>query len=663
MAEKIPAENALYRAESELKYLKLLSGQFKNIGETTTEIINLQAILNLPKGTEHFLTDIHGEFEAFDHVIRNGSGAVKEKIADIFGNTIGDFEKTELATVIYYPREKIDLLSQGGRNIDMWYKTIMHRLIEVCSVVSSKYTSSKVKKAMPPDFQYILQELIYERKDIENKREYVESIIDTIISIGRAKSFVAAISKLIQNLIIDKLHIVGDIYDRGPSPHLIMDLLEKYHDADIQWGNHDMLWMGAAMGNTACMANVVRICARYSNNDILDEAYGINLLPLATFAMDVYGDDPCVQFTPKEGDKSEFMARIHKAISVIQFKLEGQLIARYPEYGMDDRNLLPKVDFARGILTLDGMDYELNDRNFPTVDPADPLKLTDREEEIVNKLRKFFLRSEKLQRHVEFLLTKGSMYLAYNNNLLYHGCIPLREYGTFQEVDVLGKKLKGKKYLDELDKIVRTAWLARDNYGKNKKYIDFIWYLWCGPYSPLFGKHAMKTFERYFIDDKVTHQENKNPYYSLYDKEDICDMILEEFGLNPTISHIINGHVPVKVRKGEVPIKASGKLFIIDGGFSKAYQKETGIAGYTLISNSWGLKLVSHEPFESREKAISEGKDILSSSRIVEDVKNRTRVRDTDIGRELQRQVNDLKKLLNAYRKGMIKERYKKLNA
>jgi fructose-1,6-bisphosphatase-3 len=663
VAEKIPAENALYRAESELKYLKLLSGQFKNIGETTTEIINLQAILNLPKGTEHFLTDIHGEFEAFDHVIRNGSGAVKEKIADIFGNTIGDFEKTELATVIYYPREKIDLLSQGGRNIDMWYKTIMHRLIEVCSVVSSKYTSSKVKKAMPPDFQYILQELIYERKDIENKREYVESIIDTIISIGRAKSFVAAISKLIQNLIIDKLHIVGDIYDRGPSPHLIMDLLEKYHDADIQWGNHDMLWMGAAMGNTACMANVVRICARYSNNDILDEAYGINLLPLATFAMDVYGDDPCVQFTPKEGDKSEFMARIHKAISVIQFKLEGQLIARYPEYGMDDRNLLPKVDFARGILTLDGMDYELNDRNFPTVDPADPLKLTDREEEIVNKLRKFFLRSEKLQRHVEFLLTKGSMYLAYNNNLLYHGCIPLREYGTFQEVDVLGKKLKGKKYLDELDKIVRTAWLARDNYGKNKKYIDFIWYLWCGPYSPLFGKHAMKTFERYFIDDKVTHQENKNPYYSLYDKEDICDMILEEFGLNPTISHIINGHVPVKVRKGEVPIKASGKLFIIDGGFSKAYQKETGIAGYTLISNSWGLKLVSHEPFESREKAISEGKDILSSSRIVEDVKNRTRVRDTDIGRELQRQVNDLKKLLNAYRKGMIKERYKKLNA
>jgi len=663
VAEKIPAENALYRAESELKYLKLLSGQFKNIGETTTEIINLQAILNLPKGTEHFLTDIHGEFEAFDHVIRNGSGAVKEKIADIFGNTIGDFEKTELATVIYYPREKIDLLSQGGRNIDMWYKTIMHRLIEVCSVVSSKYTSSKVKKAMPPDFQYILQELIYERKDIENKREYVESIIDTIISIGRAKSFVAAISKLIQNLIIDKLHIVGDIYDRGPSPHLIMDLLEKYHDADIQWGNHDMLWMGAAMGNTACMANVVRICARYSNNDILDEAYGINLLPLATFAMDVYGDDPCVQFTPKEGDKSEFMARIHKAISVIQFKLEGQLIARYPEYGMDDRNLLPEVDFARGVLTLNGMDYELNDRNFPTVDPADPLKLTDREEEIVNKLRKFFLRSEKLQRHVEFLLTKGSMYLAYNNNLLYHGCIPLREYGTFQEVDVLGKKLKGKKYLDELDKIVRTAWMARDNYGKNKKYIDFIWYLWCGPYSPLFGKHAMKTFERYFIDDKVTHQENKNPYYSLYDKEDICDMILEEFGLNPTISHIINGHVPVKVRKGEVPIKASGKLFIIDGGFSKAYQKETGIAGYTLISNSWGLKLVSHEPFESREKAISEGKDILSSSRIVEDVKNRTRVRDTDIGRELQRQVNDLKKLLNAYRKGMIKERYKKVNA
>ncbi|MDR1831328.1 MAG: fructose-1,6-bisphosphatase [Fusobacteriaceae bacterium] len=653
-------ERTQAQSDSELKYLRLLAARFKNIGETTTEIINLQAILNLPKGTEHFLTDIHGEFEAFDHVIRNGSGAVKEKIKDIFGDTIGDFEKTELATVIYYPREKIDLLSQGGRNIDMWYKSVMHRLIEVCSVVSSKYTSSKVKKAMPPDFQYILQELIYERKDLVNRREYVESIIDTIISIGRARSFVVAISRLIQHLIIDKLHIVGDIYDRGPLPHLIMDLLERYHDADIQWGNHDMLWMGAAIGNRACIANVVRICARYSNNDILDEAYGINLLPLATFAMDTYGNDPCVRFMPKEGEKSKFMARIHKAISVIQFKLEGQLIGQYPEWQMDDRDCLSRLNYKDWTLNVDGVDYPLNDKNFPTVDPEDPLRLTEREEEIMTKLQKFFLRSEKLQRHVEFLITKGSMYLCYNNNLLYHGCIPLREYGTFQDVDVFGKKIKGKKYLDELDKIVRTAYLSRENPARNQKYIDFIWYLWCGPYSPLFGKHAMKTFERYFIDDKATHTEMKNPYYSLYDKEDICDMILEEFGLNPTISHIINGHVPVKVKKGEVPIKAGGKLFIIDGGFSKAYQKETGIAGYTLISNSWGLKLVSHEPFESREKAIVEGKDILSSSRIVEDVKNRTRVRDTDIGRELQRQVNDLKKLLNAYKKGIIKERYKK---
>jgi len=660
VAETIMNERTQAQSDSELKYLRLLAARFKNIGETTTEIINLQAILNLPKGTEHFLTDIHGEFEAFDHVIRNGSGAVKEKIKDIFGDTIGDFEKTELATVIYYPREKIDLLSQGGRNIDMWYKSVMHRLIEVCSVVSSKYTSSKVKKAMPPDFQYILQELIYERKDLVNRREYVESIIDTIISIGRARSFVVAISRLIQHLIIDKLHIVGDIYDRGPLPHLIMDLLERYHDADIQWGNHDMLWMGAAIGNRACIANVVRICARYSNNDILDEAYGINLLPLATFAMDTYGNDPCVRFMPKEGEKSKFMARIHKAISVIQFKLEGQLIGQYPEWQMDDRDCLSRLNYKDWTLNVDGVDYPLNDKNFPTVDPEDPLRLTEREEEIMTKLQKFFLRSEKLQRHVEFLITKGSMYLCYNNNLLYHGCIPLREYGTFQDVDVFGKKIKGKKYLDELDKIVRTAYLSRENPARNQKYIDFIWYLWCGPYSPLFGKHAMKTFERYFIDDKATHTELKNPYYSLYDKEDICDMILEEFGLNPTISHIINGHVPVKVKKGEVPIKAGGKLFIIDGGFSKAYQKETGIAGYTLISNSWGLKLVSHEPFESREKAIVEGKDILSSSRIVEDVKNRTRVRDTDIGRELQRQVNDLKKLLNAYKKGIIKERYKK---
>jgi fructose-1,6-bisphosphatase-3 len=648
------------RKDQELKYLTLLSNQFKNIGETSTEIINLQAILNLPKGTEHFLSDIHGEYEAFDHVIRNGSGVIKEKIEDIFGDILGEFEKTELATVIYYPREKIDLLTQGDRNIDMWYKSIIHRLIEVCSVVSSKYTSSKVKKAMPVNFQYILQELLYERKDIVNKKEYIDGIVDTIISIGRARHFVIAISNLIQRLIIDKLHIVGDIYDRGPSPHLIMDVLEKYHDVDIQWGNHDILWMGAAIGNKACIANVIRVCARYSNNDILDEIYGINLFPLATFAMETYGNDPCIAFAPKEGEPNEIMSKIHKAISIIQFKIEGQIIERNPKYQMEDRNCIKYIDYNKYTIKIDDVEYKLNDQNFPTIDRDNPLKLSAEEDEIMNKLQKFFLRSEKLQKHVSFLLAKGSIYLTYNNNLLYHGCIPLREYGTFQEIQIDDKKLRGKKYLDEINKIMRMAYLARENTQKNNRAIDFLWYLWCGKHSPVFGKHAMKTFERYFIDDKKTHNEIKNPYYSLYDKEEICDMILEEFGLNPNISHIVNGHVPVKVRKGETPIKANGKLLIIDGGFSKAYQKDTGIAGYTLIYNSWGLKLVSHEPFESREKAICAGKDILSSSKIVEDVKTRIRVRDTDKGKELQNQVNDLKKLLNAYKKGMIKERYNK---
>ena len=639
----------------ELKYLKLLSKQFKSIGETATEIINLQAILNLPKGTEHFLSDVHGEYEAFDHVLRNGSGAVKEKIEDVFGESLTEFEKVELATVIYYPGEKIDLLSIGGRNIDMWFKSIIKRLVEVCSVVSSKYTSSKVKKAMPKDFVYILQELIYERRDIQNRVEYVDGIIDTIITIGRAKYFIIAISDLIKRLIIDRLHIVGDIYDRGPSPHLIMDVLEKYHDVDIQWGNHDVLWMGASLGNMACIANVIRICTRYSNNDILDEAYGINLLPLATFVLDTYTQPVIDKFYPKEGEKSEFLAKMHKAISIIQFKLEGQTIERNPEYQMDDRNLLKYIDYDDWTLEIDGIKYNLNDNDFPTIDRNNPLKLSEREEQVMEKLQRFFMRSERLQRHVNFLFSKGSIYLKCNNNLLYHGCIPLTKDGKLQEVVLRGKKLKGKAYLDEVEKMLREAYFSKNIKNKNNDCKDFAWYLWCGTYSPVFGKHAMKTFERYFIDDKVSHKEIKNPYYELYDKEEICNMILAEFELNPNISHIVNGHVPVKVKKGETPIKANGKLFIIDGGFSKAYQKDTGIAGYTLVSNSWGLKLVSHEPFESRERAIREGKDILFSARVIDEVKNRTRVRDTDIGKELQSQVNDLKKLLNAYRKAIIK--------
>ena len=642
-------------AEQEKKYLTLLSTKFKNIGETATEIINLQAIMNLPKGTEHFLTDIHGEYEAFNHVLKNGSGAVRQKIDEVFGDNLNTFEKKELATVIYYPKEKIEFLAKELKNMDKWYKTIIYRLIEICSVVSSKYTSSKVRKAMPKDFSYIIQEIIYERKELRNKREYIANIIDTIISIGRAKEFVIAISNLIQRLIIDRLHIVGDIYDRGPSPHLIMDTLIDYHNVDIQWGNHDILWMGAGLGSKACIANVIRICARYGNNDILEDGYGINLLPLAAFAMEKYADDPCEYFKIKTNKNTPLKAQIHKAITVIQMKIEGNVIERNPEFEMEHRNLFRKTDFKKGTVIIDGVEYELRDKNFPTVDVDNPLKLTPEESEIMENLRLAFLRSEKLQRHIRFLFAKGSIYLRCNSNLLYHACIPLTEDGKLKEVNVRGQKVKGREYLDLAEKICREAYFNRANSAKDKLNCDYVWYMWCGKDSPMFGKDSMKTFERYFIEDKTTHTEKKNHYYTFYNEEATCDMILEEFDLNPKISHIVNGHVPVKVKKGESPIKANGKLYIIDGGFSKAYQPETGIAGYTLIYNSYGLKLVSHAPFESTEKAIKEGKDIISSSRIVNTSQNRIRVKDTDIGKELQNQINDLKKLLNAYRKGIIK--------
>ena len=645
-------------AEQEIKYLTLLSGKFKNIGETATEIINLQAILNLPKGTEHFLSDIHGEYEAFNHVLKNGSGAVRQKIDEVFGDELNIFEKKELATVIYYPKEKIEWLAKDLKNMDKWYKTIIYRLIEICSVVSSKYTSSKVRKAMPKDFSYIIQEIIYERKELLNKKEYIANIIDTIISIGRAKEFVMAISNLIQRLIIDRLHIVGDIYDRGPSPHLIMDTLMNYHDVDIQWGNHDILWMGAGLGSKGCIANVIRICARYGNNDILEDAYGINLLPLATFAMENYGNDPCEYFQSRDEKSTPLKAQIHKAITIIQMKIEGNIIERNPDFNMEHRNMFRKIDFDRGVITLNDKEYELRDKNFPTVDKNNPLKLTREESEIMENLRLSFLRSEKLQRHIRFLFAKGSLYLKCNSNLLYHGCIPLTADGQLKDIYIRGEHLKGKAALDRAEKLCREAYFNRANSAdspEDKVKADFVWYMWCGKDSPLFGKDDMKTFERYFIEDKETHVENKNPYYKFCNQEETCDMILKEFKLNPKISHIINGHVPVKEKKGESPIKANGKLYIIDGGFSKAYQPQTGLAGYTLIFNSYGMKLVSHAPFESAEKSIKEGKDIISSSRIVDVSQNRIRVKDTDIGKELQNQVNDLKKLLNAYRKGLIK--------
>ena len=612
--------------------------------------------MNLPKGTEHFMTDIHGEYEAFNHVLRNGSGTIRNKIQEAYGNSLTENEKKELASIIYYPKEKVELMqNRDNFNTDKWMITIIYRLIEVCKVVCSKYTRSKVRKAMTKDFEYILQELLYEKKELLNKKEYFDSIVDTIISIDRGKEFIIAICNLIQRLNIDHLHIVGDIYDRGPFPHLIMDTLAEYTNLDIQWGNHDILWIGAALGNKACIANVIRICCRYNNNDILEEAYGINLLPFATFAMKYYGNDPCKRFRAKEGVDSDLIAQMHKAMSIIQFKVEGLYSERNPELEMSSRESLKHINYEKGTINLNGVDYPLNDTNFPTVNPENPLELLEEEAELLDKLQASFLGSEKLQKHMQLLFSKGGMYLKYNSNLLFHACIPMEPNGEFSELYVEDGYYKGKALLDKIDNIVRQAYYDRKNVEVNKKHRDFIWYLWAGRLSPLFGKDVMKTFERYFIDDKTTHKETKNPYHKLVNDEKICDKIFEDFGLNPRTSHIINGHIPVKVKEGESPIKANGKLLIIDGGFSRAYQSTTGIAGYTLTYNSYGMKLASHLKFISKEAAIKDGTDMISSHIIVETKSKRMKVKDTDIGRSIQTQINDLKKLLKAYRIGLIK--------
>ena len=642
---------------SELKYLELLSKNFRNIAETSTEIINLEAILNLPKGTEHFLSDVHGEYEAFTHVLRNGSGSIRQKIEDIFGETLEEGEKKELATLIYYPEAKYDLEEKKNKNMEEWSRKNIYRLVKVCKKVSVKYTRSKVRKAMPKDFEYIIQELLYERNEDESKKDYVDAIIDTIISIKYTKAFMKAMGELIRRLAIDRLHVVGDIYDRGPAPHLIMDWLQEYHNVDIQWGNHDLLWIGAGIGNKACIANVIRICSRYNNHDILEEAYGINLLPLATFAMKHYGKDPCRNFRPKEGVDNDLIAQMHKAISIIQFKVEGIFAERNPQFEMEDKELLKNINYHKGTVTIGGKEYQLNDTYFPTVNPDNPLELTKEEVTLLNKLKHSFMNSEKLQRHLKFLLNKGSMYLKCNSNLLYHGCIPLNSEGELVEVNIDGINYKGKSYFDKIEAIIRESFFNWENNEKDKRNRDFLWYLWCGKNSPLFGKDVMRTFERYFIDDKKIHKENKNPYYTFVNKKETCEMILREFGLNPETSHIINGHVPVKVKEGESPVKADGKLFMIDGGFSKAYRKTTGIAGYTLVYNSYGIKIISLAPFESQEKAIKEGADILSSTVVFDEIREITKVKDTDIGKELQRQIDDLKKLLISYRTGLIKQK------
>ena len=647
--------------ELEARYLERLSQLYPTIAKASTEIINLQAILNLPKGTEHFLTDIHGEHEAFSHVLKNGSGSVRRKIDDVFGNTMSSRDKQSLATLIYYPKEKMDRIKQEEDNMEDWYKITLYRLIEVCKRTASKYTRSKVRKALPPDFAYVIEELITEKSEITDKESYYNSIVTTIIRIGRAEKFIVALSELIQRLTVDHLHIVGDIYDRGPGPHIIMEKLIKYHSVDIQWGNHDVLWMGAAAGQRGCIANVIRICARYGNLDILEDGYGINLLPLATFAMNTYGDDPCTCFRLKgepEYSEGEMLldVKMHKAISIIQFKVEGQIIRKNPGFKLNSRNLLHHINFETGMIEIDGKEYQMLDMNFPTIDPKKPYTLTREEEDIMERLQKAFIHCEKLQRHMRFLLNKGGLYKVYNNNLLDPGCVPLTENGELKSVRVYGHSYKGKGLYEAMESYVRKGFYALDPREKERGR-DLMWYIWLGEGSPLFGKDKMATFERYFLAEKETHKEKKNPYYSMLENEEVVDKILAEFGLPAEGTHIINGHVPVKSKNGENPIKCGGKVLVIDGGFSKAYQKETGIAGYTLIYNSYGLILAAHEPFESTEAAIEKESDIHSDSIIVKRVVQRKLVGDTDIGRELKEQIADLEMLLEAYRSGRITER------
>ncbi len=648
--------------QMELKYLKSLSHQYPNIAAASTEIINLQAILNLPKGTEHFMTDIHGEYEQFNHVLKNGSGAVRRQIDEEFVNTLSNKDKKSLATLIYYPQEKLDIVAQEEENIEDWYKITLHRLVQITKKVASKYTRSKVRKALPKDFSYIIEELITEKSDISDKEGYYNEIIHTIIRIGRAPDFIVALSNLIQRLVIDHLHIVGDIYDRGPGPHVIMDTLMNYHSVDIQWGNHDIVWMGAACGHLPCIATVIRIAVRYGSLDTLEDGYGINLIPLATFALDTYQNTNCDAFAIKYNtdyntkDLSLDM-KIHKAIAIMQFKLEGQMIKKHPEFKMDERLLLDKIDYDKKTVFAYGKEYAIKDIDFPTVDPVDPYRLTPDEEQVMARLQQAFLKCEKLQRHVRFLYSNGGLYKIHNSNLLYHGCVPLDEQGNFKAVNVDGKEYRGKELYDVLDNYARKGYYAKNDPGGMRKAQDYIWYIWAGPNSPVFGKDKMTTFERYFIEDKETHKETKNPYYSMLDQEEILNRILTEFGLDIKKSHIINGHVPVELKKGETPIKCDGKLLIIDGGFSKAYQSKTGIAGYTLVANSHGMRLVAHEPFESTEAAIQQESDIFSDSTIVETAVNRIRVADTDIGTELKESIKQLEQLLQAYRDGIIIEK------
>ena len=646
-----------------LHYLEQLAELYPTIGRASTEIINLQSILYLPKGTEHFLSDIHGEYRAFSHVLLNGSGAVRKKIDDVFGHTLSTADKMSLATLIYYPQKKIELVKQQEEDMENWYKITLYRLIEVCKTVSSKYTRSKVRKALPEDYAYVIEELITEKQEVLNKEAYYEAIVNTIVELGQTDNFIVALAELIQRLVIDHLHILGDVYDRGPSPDLIMDRLEKYHSFDIQWGNHDMVWMGAATGQLACIASVIRTSIRYGNLDLIEDGYGINMVPLATFAMDAYKDDPCERFVLKDSTEEErsqketlMNRKMHKAIAIIRFKLEGQLIQKWPQFGMENRCLLHRIDYENKTVEIDGVKYPMLDTNFPTIDPENPYELTPEEADVMKRLRTSFIHCEKLQRHVRLMLKRGSMYKIYNGNLLYHGCVPMNEDGSFAKVNVFGKEYSGKALYDVLESYVRKAFFSLDKEEREKGQ-DMMWYIWTAPNSPLYGRSKMATFERYFLDDKKMHHESKNAYYHLLDKTETADKILHEFGLKDGRVHIINGHVPVERMAGESPVKCNGKLILIDGGFSKTYRRKTGIAGYTLTYNSYGLTLSSHEPFDFSDSAVRDELDIVSHQEAVEYMDKRILVGDTDYGKRMMIRIDELKELIRAYQSGEIAER------
>ena len=650
--------------KADARYLRLLAEKFPTISSAATEIINLEAILSLPKGTEHFLSDLHGESTAFTHVLKNASGVIRRKVDEVFGMTMREADKNELCTLIYYPEEKLKLVRETEKDLDDWYRITLHQVVEVARVVSVKYSRSKVRKLLTEDFAYVIEELLHESVTEADRQDYYNAIINSIVDINRADELIVAICNLIHALVIDTLHIVGDIFDRGPGAGKILELLCNYHDFDIQWGNHDIEWMGAAAGNAALIATVLRVSIRYANVETLEEGYSINLLPLATLAIDTYGNDPCTQFLTKDFENNPrlkrsamLMARMHKAISIIQFKLEGQIIKRHPEYHMDDRLLLDKIDPEKGTIRIGDKDYPLTDTYLPSIDWNDPYKLCPGEQIVMDQLLHSFRHSERLQKHLRCLYQHGSLFLTRNNCLLYHAAIPLNGDGSFKEVEVRGKTYKGRELMENIDQVIREAYFAQEGTALRNDSLDYMWYLWCGADSPLYHKDKMTTFERYFIADKETYKEVKGAYYVRANEKETCARILEEFGLDPKKSRIINGHTPVRTLKGETPVRAGGMRLVIDGGFSKPYHETTGIAGYTLIYNSHGIQLVEHESFETKEKAIREGTDIHSRVQLEEFKYHRMLVRDTDRGHELEEQILNLQKLLMAYRHGVIKEK------